>query len=78
MKRYVAYSPFRISFGGGGTDISPFCDTHGGAVINTTIDRGVTVKYTPDPYDIEISSRDFLKRFLIGKGNGENEVLNKM
>lgn len=78
MKRYVAYSPFRISFGGGGTDISPFCDTHGGAVINTTIDRGVTVKYTPDPYDLEISSRDFLKSFLIGKGNGENDVLNKM
>lgn len=78
MKRYVAYSPFRISFGGGGTDISPFCDQHGGAVINTTIDRGVTVKYTPDPYDLEISSRDFLKSFLIGKANGENDVLNKM
>ncbi len=78
MKRYVAYSPFRISFGGGGTDISPFCDLHGGAVINTTIDRGVTVSYTPDPYDLEISSRDFLKSFLIGKGNGENDVLNRM
>lgn len=78
MKIYVAYSPFRISFGGGGTDISPFCDRHGGAVINTTIDRGVTVKYTPDSYDLEISSRDFLKSFLIGKANGENDVLNKM
>lgn len=77
-KIYVAYSPFRISFGGGGTDISPFCDMHGGAVVNTTIDRGVTVKYTPDSYDLEISSRDFLKSFLIGKANGENDVLNKM
>lgn len=78
MKRYVAYSPFRISFGGGGTDISPFCDKYGGAVINTTIDRGVTIKYTPDNYDLEISSRDFLKSFLIGRTNGENDVLNKM
>lgn len=78
MRRYVAYSPFRISFGGGGTDISPFCDEHGGAVINTTIDRGVTVRYTPDEYDLEISSRDFLKSVLIGKENGENDVLNKM
>lgn len=78
MNRYVAYSPFRISFGGGGTDISPFCDVHGGAVLNTTIDRGVTVSYTPDPYDLEISSRDFLKSFLISKHNGANDVLNRM
>lgn len=78
MKRFVAYSPFRISFGGGGTDISPFCDKHGGAVINTTIDRGVTVRYTPDQYDLEISSRDFLRSVLIGRGDGEHEVLNKM
>lgn len=77
-KRYAAYSPFRISFGGGGTDISPFCDKYGGAVVNTAIDRGVTVVYTPDEYDLEISSRDFLKSVLIGKGNGHNDVLNKM
>ena len=77
-KRYAAYSPFRISFGGGGTDISPFCDTYGGAVINTAIDRGVTVIYTQDDYDLEISSRDFLKSVLIGKDNSDNEVLNKM
>lgn len=78
MKKYVAYSPFRISFGGGGTDISPFCDVHGGAVLNTTIDRGVTVSYTPDNYELEISSRDFLKSFLIGKDKGANDVLNRM
>lgn len=78
IKRYAAYSPFRISFGGGGTDISPFCNTYGGAVINTAIDRGVTVIYTPDEYDLEISSRDFLKTVLIGKGSSGNNVLNKM
>ncbi len=77
-KRFTAYSPFRVSFGGGGTDISPFCDKYGGAVVNTAIDRGVTVIYTPDDYDLEISSRDFLKSILIGKGTGDNEVLSKM
>lgn len=78
MSRYVAYSPFRISFGGGGTDISPFCDVHGGAVLNTTIDRGVTVSYALDSYDLEISSRDFLKSFLVSKHNGANDILNRM
>ncbi len=77
-KKYVAYSPFRVSFGGGGTDISPFCDTYGGAVLNTAIDRGVTIIYTPDEFDLEISSRDFLKSVLIGKDSSDNDVLNKM
>ncbi len=32
-------APFRISFGGGGTDVPPYCWEHGGAVLNTTINR---------------------------------------
>ena len=56
--KLVSYSPFRISFAGGGTDINPFCDAYGGSVINTTIDRGVTVIYTPGEYELEISSLD--------------------
>ena len=71
MHKIVSYSPLRISFGGGGTDISPFDETHGGAVINTTIDRGVTVSYTDDDYSLEISSRDFVRSFLVGVGNHE-------
>jgi hypothetical protein len=34
-----AKSPLRISFGGGGTDVSPYPEEKGGAVINATIDR---------------------------------------
>ncbi|MEM0097567.1 MAG: hypothetical protein QW338_03785 [Conexivisphaerales archaeon] len=32
-------APFRISFGGGGTDVPPYCWESGGAVLNATIDR---------------------------------------
>ncbi len=63
--KLISYSPLRISFGGGGTDISPFIDEYGSAVLNTTIDRGVRVKYVDDGFPLEISSRDFVKSYLI-------------
>jgi len=36
-KTYRSKVPFRISFGGGGTDMPDYCKYHTGAVINTTI-----------------------------------------
>lgn len=57
-------APLRIGFAGGGTDVSPYCDEYGGAVLNATIDMFsyCTLEPTNDG-KIMFSARDINKNY---------------
>ena len=53
-------APLRISFGGGGTDVAPFCEEQGGAVIGSTINKYAYCSIVPREDDqIIVHSLDF-------------------
>ncbi|MFX0082903.1 MAG: GHMP kinase [Candidatus Hodarchaeota archaeon] len=63
-------APFRVSFGGGGTDMPPYCTEHGGCVISTTIDRHIYVSIEPrDDKKVWVFSINNNKEILFNVGD---------
>jgi D-glycero-alpha-D-manno-heptose-7-phosphate kinase len=63
-------APFRISFGGGGTDMPPYCLEHGGCVISTTIDKHIYITLKPkDGEKIGVISLNSNKKFEFDIGD---------
>lgn len=63
-------APFRVSFGGGGTDMPPYCTEHGGCVISTSIDRHVYITLEPrDDKKIYIHSMNLNKNLIFDIGD---------
>jgi len=53
-------APLRVSFGGGGTDVEPFCYEKGGAIIGSTINKYAYCSIIPkDNDEITVHSLDF-------------------
>lgn len=53
-------APLRVSFGGGGTDVAPFCEERGGAILGSTINKYASCSIVPRTDDnIVVHSLDF-------------------
>ncbi|MFX0180699.1 MAG: GHMP kinase [Candidatus Hodarchaeota archaeon] len=63
-------APFRVSFGGGGTDMAPYCTEYGGCVISTTIDRHVFITINPrSDHKIKVISADYDEDYVFEVGD---------
>lgn len=71
MDIFKARAPMRLSFFGGGTDVSPYADEHGGKVLNCTIDKYVHCMFRPvDGESVVVVSLDLEVVSKLGTGKG--------
>ena len=74
MRIYKSKAPMRIGFFGGGTDVSPYAEEHGGKVLNCTIDKYVRCMMRPSGVPgVTIRSLDLeeVSRFVTGSWEGK-------
>ena len=60
----ISRSPYRITFGGGGTDRPDFYERHGGFVISMALDKYIYVTLKPDCLESQIKVR-YLKTEIV-------------
>jgi len=65
-----AKAPLRISYGGGGTDVSPYPEEKGGAVLNVTIDKYAYSTLIPHPEGkLAVESLDYNTKTIYSNNN---------
>jgi D-glycero-alpha-D-manno-heptose-7-phosphate kinase len=64
--RIRSRAPLRVSFGGGGTDVAPYCDERGGAVLSSTINRYAYATLMPGGASFEVTSLDYDATIIYG------------
>lgn len=76
-KIYRSRAPLRLGLAGGGTDVAPYCDVYGGAIINVTIDKYAYASLKPrEDQKIEFISIDLDKSEVFKTHNEINENCN--
>ena len=78
---YRSKAPLRIGLAGGGTDVSPYCDIYGGAILNATVSLSAHASITPlnnNTIIVEALDRDELEEYPAGEDlpiNGRLDLL---